>query len=178
MAARSYAQKEWRLLSWWLATYHPQAEIYMQVRLGPTSPLEGANLLAPPPDGVLRLRNRWADAIIVENGLPSIIEAKIEPDPGVFSTLVHYLRKFRVDPAWATYAEQPVGLIAVVYNNDASVAQEAAWYGVQWVNFQPDLSGFPQAVTKGNPAIAWGSGLPASFATQISALSGRELASS
>lgn len=178
MASRQYTQREWRLLSWWLASFHPNAEIHMQVRLGPTTQIPNLNLIAPPADGILRLRNRWVDAIVIENGTVSIVEAKMEPDPGIFSQLVHYLRKFRADPQWTDFADTPVNLIAVVYNDDPSVAQEAPWYGVSWQVFQPNLQNFPQAVIRGQELTGIGSELPPDWPARISWLTGKSLASS
>jgi len=176
MGARQYAQKEWRLLSWWLASFHPNAEIHMQVRLGPTSTIPGLYLPEAPPDGTLRLRNRWIDALFIENERVALVEAKIEPDPGVFSQLVHYLRKFRSDPEWAALRSLPVDLIALVYNDDPSVAQEAPWYGVTWTVYQPNLQDFPQAVTRGQEATAAGSYLPPDWPARISWLTGKSIA--
>jgi hypothetical protein len=177
MSSRAYVQKEWRLLSWWLASFHPNAEIHMNVRLGPTTP--AANLLPElqPPDGILRLRNRWIDAVVIENGAVSLVEAKLEPDPGIFSQLVHYARKFRADPEYSAYADGPLNLVAVVYNDDPSVAVEAPWYGVQWLVFRPNLEGFPPAVTRGQELGQIGSELPANWPARIAWLTGKPIGS-
>jgi len=161
MGARQYTNREWKLLSWWLATYHPQAEISMQVRLGPTNPLSGITNPTAADLAMSRVRNRWADAVFVENGLPYIVEACMQPDPGIFSQLIHYARKFRADPYFSKYANQPLGLIALVYSDDPSVSVEAPWYGVNWVVYQPNLQGFlpPQllgsALDTGETVLPW-----------------------
>ncbi len=167
MGKRQYTNKEWKLLSWWLATYHPNADISMQARVGPT-PMPGLTTSPIAPDAnLLRVRNRWMDAVFLENGTVNIVEAKIDPDPGIFSQLLHYARKLRADPAFAQYAQAKLNLIALVYNDDPSVAQEAPWYGVQWVVYQPALSGFlPPNV--GTPALtAIGSLLPQDWPARL-----------
>jgi hypothetical protein len=151
MASRQYTNREWKLLSWWLATYHAQAEISMQVRLGPTNPLEGITNPTAADLAMARVRNRWADAIFIENGLPYIVEASIQPDPGIFSQLIHYARKFRADAFYSQYAAQPLGLIALVYSDDPSVSVEAPWYGIQWVVYQPNLQGLLPPQLLGSP---------------------------
>jgi hypothetical protein len=160
VAGRLYAQKEWRLLSWWLAMFHPNAEILMNLRVGPTSPIVGVTALTPAMERLSRVRNRWVDALFIEGGALNLVEAKMDPDPGIFSQLIHYARKVRMDPTWQTYANWPLNLIALVYNNDESVAQEAPWYGVQWVVYQPTLQSFVPPNLVGNAAADVGSNLP------------------
>lgn len=167
MGARVYAQKEWRLLSWWLATQHPNAEILMNVRVGLTQPVVGVATSASGDTQLGRVKNRWADAIFLENGEVSIVESKLDPDPGIFSQLVHYLRKFIADPTFAEWQGFPRRLIALVYNDDPSVAQEAPWYGVRWVVYQPALTGFAPPMVKG---IALGTSvvpLPVDWAARL-----------
>lgn len=148
MANRAYTQKEWRLLSWWLALKHPHADITLNPRLG--APVLRAAVEYDPtsPEAVTRVFQRYADAIIVEDGEPTIVEAKIAPDPGVFSQLIHYARKFRIDPAWHSFANRPLALVAVVYHDDPTVSVEAPFYRVRWEVFNPNLSTFPAQATK------------------------------
>lgn len=153
MANRQYVQKEWRLLSWWLATYHPHADIVMNERVGPPTQLPDAYTEEQVIQISSRVRNRWVDAIFIEGNTLNLVEAKLEPDPGIFSQLIHYARKLRSDPNYAQYVNWPLHLIALVYNDDPSVAAEALWYGVQWIVYQPNLANFPPVLTKGG-AIA------------------------
>jgi len=139
MASRQYVQKEWRLLSYWLAQFHANADISMNVRLGPTIGRASVAPVAELPSTVSRVFHRYVDAVFVESGEPTIVEAKLDPDPGIFSQLIHYARKFRMDAAWAAYASKPLHLVALVYSDDPSVAIEAPYYGVQWVVYQPNL---------------------------------------
>jgi len=170
MGARQYTNREWKLLSWWLATYHPSADISMQVRLGPTKPLSGVVNPTAADLAMARVRNRWADAIFVENGLPYLVEASMQPDPGIFSQLIHYARKFRADAYYAQYAAQPLGLIAVVYSDDPSVAVEAPWYGVNWVVYQPSLQGFLPPQLLGSPLDVGDQMLPWDWPTRLRSL--------
>ncbi len=176
MGSRTYAQREWKLLSWWLATYHANAdEILMNVRVGPTviPTIAGAPAAVP---STARLVNRWADAIYLENGIASIVEAKMEPDPGIFSQLLHYGRKFKMDPTFAAWHHLPLELVALVYNNDLSVAREAPWYGVKWVVYQPVMNDFVPPQLKGTFADSIGSMLPQDWPARVNLLTGRKLA--
>lgn len=167
MSDRQYTQLEWKLLSWWLALRHPHAATLQNARVG--SPLNYAGgFPGDPAEGEsLRVKLRYADAILVENNRVAIVEAKIEPDPGVFSQLIHYLRKFRLDPRMRSLHPLPLDLIAVVYHNDPSVAVEAPFYGVRWEVFRPGLSEMPPA-KEGKPELGGVSvPLPPGFAYRL-----------
>ena len=170
MGARQYTNREWKLLSWWLATFHPRAEILMNVRVGNPPPLTGIANPTAAELNMTRVRNRWVDAIYVEDGVVTIVEAKMTPDPGIFSQLIHYARKFRVDPSFATWQGMPLHLVALVYSDDPSVSQEASWYGVQWVVWQPALAGFLPAQVLGTPIASEESLLPQDWPARLSRL--------
>lgn len=143
MAARQYVQKEWRLLSWWLALKHPNADISMNVRLGAPAVRAPVPGLPASPEPVARVFQRYADCVFIENGQPVLVEAKLEPDPGIFSQLIHYARKFRIDPAWGHFANVPLKLVAVVYHDDPTVSIEAPYYRINWEVFTPNLATLP-----------------------------------
>jgi len=176
MGGRLYAQREWRLLSWWLATFHPNADILMNLRVGPTTPLAGVASMTKSMQNLSRVRNRWVDALFIEGGALNLVDAKINPDPGIFSQLIHYARKVRSDPNWQRYNAWPLNLIALVYHNDESVAQEAPWYGVQWVVYQPTLQGVVPPNLVGNAATEIGSSLPQDWPARVSWLTRQNLA--
>lgn len=172
MGKRQHSQGEWKLLSWWLATFHAGAEIWMQQRLGPIQ-LSSASATQDQFDvNAARLRNRWADAIYLENNRLTLVEAKKEPDPGIFSTLIHYARKLRADPFFAQYAALPLDLTALVMRDDPSVAEEAPFYGVNWVVWQPDWSTLAETTPSGNSALGTDPDLPADFPARVSLLKG------
>lgn len=91
------------------------------------------------------VRNRWTDAIVVYPDKVLIVEAKLDPDPGIFSQLIHYCRMFRLDPTFAQTNNLPVTLVALVYRDDPQVGIEAPWFGIQWIVYQPNLADFPPA---------------------------------
>lgn len=168
MAARQNVQKEWKLLSYWLATYHPLAEIWMNVRVGPNPPLpQGFNPTLWDPY-LARVLNRWADAVYLESGTLNLVEAKMSPDPGIFSRLVHYGRKLRLDPNFSQYAGMQLNLIALVASDDPSVAMEAPWYGVQWILYQPSYLTSAETAASGFSLPAASSPLPQDFPARVS----------
>src|ERR1700720_262017 len=118
MSSRATAQREWQLLSWWLAQYHSQAQIFMNQRVGPTLQLGNVYPMDEATEQISRRRNRWVDAIYIESGGLHLVEAQMEPDPGVFSQLIHYAHKLRMDPTWAAYASWPLNLEALIARDD------------------------------------------------------------
>ena len=111
----------------------------MNVRVGPTIATGLPYPLTQAQANLARVLNRWADTVFLENGTVNLVEAKMRPDPGIFSKLVHCARKLRLDPTWSAYASWPMNLIAVVAADDPSVAMEAPFYRVQWVVYQPSF---------------------------------------
>lgn len=173
MGARLYTNKEWRFLSWWLATFHANAEIWMNLRIGPTLPIVGKFPQTDAEQAISRVRNRWADAVFLENGELTLVEAKLEPEPGIFSTLIHYARKLRMDPNFSQYAQARLNLVALVMRDDPTVSIEAPWYGIQWVNWIP-----PYVSQQGMPILpGWlgevPSELPHDFVARVSLLTGK-----
>lgn len=175
MGSRQNAQREWQLLSWWLVHTHPLFdELWMNVRVGPTAVLPGAPATQAF-ENMARVRNRWADAVFSEHGALNLVEAKMEPSPGIYSTLIHYARKIRMDPQFARFANAPLNLIALVARDDPSVAQEAPWYQVQWVVYQPNFLTEKQTVVNGNEAGGPAPPLPQDFPARVSLLTGKPL---
>ena len=142
----------------------------MQVRVGPTVAPAGTSLLTPAMANIARVSNRWADAIVIENGALYLVEAKMEPDPGIFSQLIHYARKLRLDPNWSQYASAPLGLIALVARDDPSVAMEAPWYGIQWIVYQPSFLTAAQTEPSGLGVPISNVPLPADWPARIDLL--------
>lgn len=170
MGKRQHSQGEWRLLSWWLATFHGSAEIWMNQRLGPTQ-LGSAPHLADQFDvNAARLRNRWADAVYLENDRLTLVEAKLNPDPGIFSTLIHYARKLRADPFFGQWAALPLDMVALVMRDDPSVGEEAPFYGVTWIVWSPDWATLEQTWPFGNSAMGFDPLLPQDFPARVSLL--------
>lgn len=141
----------------------------MNVRVGPAIPLatgQSANLAQ---SQMTRVANRWIDAIYLEHGAVNLVEAKLEPDPGIFSQLIHYARKFRADPGYAHLAGAPVNLIALVNRDDPSVREEAPFYGVRWEVYQPNLKELPPAAGAIMPSIGSDVELPQDWPARLQA---------
>lgn len=177
MGSRQNAQREWQLLSWWLVNAHPLFdELWMNVRVGPTQVLPGAPV-GVAFENMARVRNRWADCIFSEGGALNLVEAKMEPDPGIFSILIHYARKIRMDPQFAGFANAPLNLIALVARDDPSVSIEAPYYQVRWIVYQPGFLTEQQTIATGNSADGPPPPLPQDFPARVSLFTGRRVTS-
>lgn len=170
MAARQAVQREWQLLSNWLVQYHPHATIYMQVRVGPTPAINGVLPTSAAMQALSRVANRWADSIFIENGTLNLVEAQMNPDPGVFSQLIHYARKLRLDSNWSSYSTWPLALIALNARDDPSVAIEAPYYGISWVLYQPSYLASAQTSPSGVPTPVTTPPLPPDWPARLDLL--------
>ncbi len=150
-------------------------ELWMNVRVGSTQVVPGAPATVAF-ENMARVRNRWADLIFLENGALNLVEAKMEPSPGIYSTLIHYARKIRSDPQFARFANAQLNLIALVARDDPSVAQEAPWYGIKWVVYQPQFALGNSAPVIGNSPTAAPPPLPWDFLARVSLFTGKSLA--
>ncbi len=92
-------QWEEEMLAEWLAAKHPRARVLYRVRLGP---LASAHPDATLTDAERRLLGaafrRWADAMIVEEGTLTVIEAALIPSPGDLAMLELYLHLVDATP--------------------------------------------------------------------------------
>jgi hypothetical protein len=167
MASRTYAQREWRLLSWWLATFHADAEILMNARVGPSLTALAPGMDESAASASAYARNRWTDAIVIYPDHIIIVEAKLQPDPGIFSQLIHYARMFRSDPQFAYLSGVTLQLVALVYRDDPQVAIEAPWYNIRWEVYQPALTDFPPAYTSMQQLTAVPSTLPQDWPARL-----------
>jgi hypothetical protein len=95
MAENAARRRHWEeeLLAEYLAQRHPDARVMTRVRLGPPM---GTGLQPGLSEAEQRLVGaafrRWADALIIEPGLLTIVEAAMMPDPGDTSRVLTYMR--------------------------------------------------------------------------------------
>lgn len=142
----------------------------MSKRVGPTLQLGNVYPMDAATEQISRLRNRWVDAIYIGNGQLYLVEAKMDPDPGVFSQLIHYARKLRMDPQWASYSGTPLNLIALGAADDPSVAAEANMYNVKWIVYQPSFLTSAQTAPTGEGVPITPVPLPTDWPARISLL--------
>lgn len=99
---------ETRLLSEWLAVRYSDRRVMQRVRVGSDHPaLEIPGLSASELRLVANWR-RWADAIVIDNGVLVVVESTVLPKPGKISQLDLYIRLVPATPELAEYHDWPV----------------------------------------------------------------------
>jgi len=110
--------KESDLLNAWLWEKHRQDLQWRRVRLGvlPTKELARAYMTLL----------RWADAIVVKEGVVLIVEAKLRAEPGAIGQLELYGKLFRNTLEFSQYKDWPVKLVLLSAVPDLQMAELAS----------------------------------------------------
>jgi len=126
--------KESKLVNQYLYMNHPNSLQWRRIRLGPI------------PDKLLARMYmtmlRWADAIYVEGGVVTIVEAKLRPGPGAVGQLLLYKDLFAQTPEFTAYKNYPVKLMLLTPMVDLSVIEFCSKNDVLYEVFVP--SGYDQ----------------------------------
>jgi hypothetical protein len=122
-------QKEARLVNEWLQLEHPTALQWKRVRLGPLPDKELARMY--------QVTLRWADAIYVEDGTVTIVEAKMAPGLGAISQLKAYAELFRETPEFSQYSAAPVKLLYLCTRRDNVAERMCAAEGIEYAVYTP-----------------------------------------
>jgi hypothetical protein len=131
------SQREAGLLARFLAHRFAGARIINQVRLGPIPVIPGVSDIPGLPWNALANFRRWADAVVIEKDLVTIVEAKTIMDPGLPSTLQLYGALWKRTPEYKDFLHLPVKLMAVVAFDDPVLSQIARGFGIEVVVFTP-----------------------------------------
>jgi hypothetical protein len=107
--------KESDMLNAWLWDKHRQDLQWRRVRLGVMPSKEMARMYMT--------MLRWADAVIVSDGIVYIVEAKLRPDPGAIGQLELYRELFANTLEFSQYKNYPLRLILLCSMADLAVAE-------------------------------------------------------
>ena len=134
---RHWEPREMRMVSEYLAQNYPDCITMTRVRLGPITWSDGVPVEEPGEAAVLGLFRRWADAVIVDDKSITLLEAKIQPDPGVISQLEYYSTLLPKTPELSPYMglKRRLELIYAVF--DAGIVDYARSRGIVCVHFRP-----------------------------------------
>lgn len=110
--------RETDLLNAWLWEKHREDVQWRRIRLGvlPTKALARMYLT------ILR----WADAIVIKDGIVFIVEAKLRAQPGVISQLQLYGKLFIETPEFTQYKGWPVKLMILSSVVDLNMVELAS----------------------------------------------------
>ena len=107
--------KETDMLNAWLWEKHREDLQWRRVRLGvlPTKALARMYMTML----------RWADAIVVKEGIVYIIEAKLRPSPGAIGQLELYKKLFANTLEFTQYREYPIQMVLLASIPDLAIAE-------------------------------------------------------
>ena len=100
---RRRIQASTQLLHDWITLAHPNAWVKYEMRLGPTPLSIPGYPVTPQTEAMLRRANMYADAVIIEPGAVTVVEAAVVGYPGKISQLRAYAALIMNTPELAPY---------------------------------------------------------------------------
>lgn len=125
------------LLQEWISLRFPNALVYYQLRLGPTSRHLVNVTVTPALERMLRVANWYADAVILDQSEGLMVEAKVEPNPSAIGQVLFYLRLYWQTPELAAYAHLPFRPVVLFAEEDPHVTDFARSLGVSVYTYTP-----------------------------------------
>ncbi|KKN23847.1 hypothetical protein LCGC14_0900770 [marine sediment metagenome] len=123
-------QFEKRLTNEYFAEHFIDKHVQRRVALGPTQ--------VPIVNKMMNVITRWADAIVFEPRLITIIEFKMEPKGDAIGQLNLYAQEFGKSLAYQQYWDRPVLKLLVTTRIDDGVQEQANEHGIEYQVFRPD----------------------------------------
>jgi hypothetical protein len=136
--AKQYQPAETRLLAEYLAARYSHALVMERVRLGTISPRVQGVVLTDAEIRALGTARRWADAVIVEPDLLTVVEASIIPGPGKISQLQVYFQLVAHTPELQPYVGRPQRGLLLWAVDDPVSRRVAAAAGLLVDLYHPD----------------------------------------
>ena len=103
---------------------------FTRVWLGPLPPGKEAN--------EFMVVGRWADIVVFEPSIVTIIEAKLEPSPKAVGQLQLYGTMFKQSPRFADDISMQVNLVLVTSRVDTHVQELCESVGIKYEVFRPE----------------------------------------
>ena len=119
--------KESQLVNLWLWDKHRESLQWRRVRLGPLPNKEGARLFL--------VTLRWADAIFVQGGRVTIVEAKLRPGGGAIGQLLQYRDLFSSTPEFSDFHHLPIDLILLAPIITLDIVEMASKHDIKYELF-------------------------------------------
>jgi hypothetical protein len=128
---------ESRLVSEYLAETYPGAQWFVNLRIGATGTMDGVDLTDPGQVGLLRNRNRYADAVVVTPAELVVVEGTMWQADAKVGQLQAYMMVVRFTPALLPYLERPVVGELVTGQDDPLAAAICRRAGIRYVHYEP-----------------------------------------
>ncbi|MHC4397649.1 MAG: hypothetical protein ACYS1A_18555, partial [Planctomycetota bacterium] len=134
---RGWQPRELRLVSEYLAAYHPHGIKMERVRLGSIHPGFNTKGMDAATKRMFIQFNRWADAVVILPEKIVLIEVTIPPRPQKVAQLEMYEQLIPTTPEFELYLDRPIEKVLVMAVRDITVEQFARQKGIKVVVFRP-----------------------------------------
>jgi hypothetical protein len=128
---------EKRLLEEWIAAKYPQAQVMLNLRLGPTAKHLVNVEVTPQLEAMLRVSNWYADAVILLPHELLVVEAKVDPLPEAIGQALFYSRLIYRTPALSEVDPALIVPVVLFGEDDAEVTTFARQLGCRVELYTP-----------------------------------------
>lgn len=125
------------LLHEWVTARYANAQIFFELRLGPTQKHLVGVQVTPALEAMLRVANWYADCVIVTPTEGLVIEAKVDPDPGAIGQVLFYRTLIFSTPAMAPYRNISFEPVVLFAEDDSAVTPWARGLGCRVEIYTP-----------------------------------------
>lgn len=125
------------LLHEWVTARYPTAQVFYELRLGPTEKHLLGVQVAPALQAMLRVANWYADCVIVDPPTGLVVEAKVDPDPGAIGQVLFYRTLIFSTPAMAPYRNISFEPVVLFAEDDSAVTPFARGLGCRVEIYTP-----------------------------------------
>lgn len=129
--ARSRIPASSMLLQEWVSVKYAGAQVFYELRLGPTQKSLAGVQVSPALEAMLRVANWYADCVIVTGTEVLVVEAKVDPVPGAVGQVLFYRTLIYATPALQPYTAMPVTPVVLFAEDDSGVTPFARGLGVR-----------------------------------------------
>jgi len=125
------------LLQEWVTQKYPAAQVFYELRLGPTTKTLLGVQVSPALEAMLRVANWYADCVVIAPAEILVIEAKVDPDPGAVGQVLFYRTLIYSTPSLQGYTTMPVQPVVLFAENDSGVTPFARGLGCRVEIYTP-----------------------------------------
>jgi hypothetical protein len=125
------------LLHEWVSAKYPLAQVFYELRLGPTQKHLVGVEVSPQLEAMLRVANWYADAIIVTPNEGLVVEAKVDPDSGAVGQALFYRTLIFSTPAMQPFLHLQFNPVVLFAEDDSAMTPWARSLGVRVEIYTP-----------------------------------------
>ncbi len=134
---RSRIRASSMLLQEWVTAKYPLAQVFYELRLGPTTKTLVGVQVSPALEAMLRVANWYADCVVVTPTEVLVIEAKVDADAGAVGQVLFYRTLIYSTPSLQGYTTMPVQPVVLFAQDDSGVTPFARGLGCRVEIYTP-----------------------------------------